>query len=310
MNQVKAEEELKQNTKEFVKAALNHNNMYSSTADSHKKIRKGRFAVKKFLVTAATVAACSFFVIFGYSYYNTPAEYISVDINPSVELGINAFNKVVSVNGVNEDGKKPLKENSLIRMRAEDAIEVLVKEADKQGFIAKNGTTVIAVTTISNNKEKAIQSENRNRNRIQQLTKNSNIKAIVYTDCSNLELRIQAERSGISPGKYKLISILKILDPGASIEKYKNAKVTDIIIRINDLSKANITARIRANDLKEAISLIRTAAQEINQIKAQEQNAGINQAQTQTQNRTQTQNQTQCQDQNQDQTQNQLRKRP
>ena len=36
------------------------------------------------------------FGIGSYMVYSKPIDYISIDINPSVELGVNAFNKVVS----------------------------------------------------------------------------------------------------------------------------------------------------------------------------------------------------------------------
>ena len=40
----------------------------------------------------------------GYHTYFTPSAIISIDVNPSLELGVNRFDKVVSVEGYNEDG--------------------------------------------------------------------------------------------------------------------------------------------------------------------------------------------------------------
>ena len=40
----------------------------------------------------------------GYHTYFTPSAIISIDVNPSLELGVNRFDKVVSVDGYNEDG--------------------------------------------------------------------------------------------------------------------------------------------------------------------------------------------------------------
>ena len=37
--------------------------------------------------------------------YFTPTMEISVDINPSIELGVNRFDRVISVDGYNEDGQ-------------------------------------------------------------------------------------------------------------------------------------------------------------------------------------------------------------
>jgi hypothetical protein len=40
----------------------------------------------------------------GYAFYNTPINYVSFDVNPSVELGLNFFDKVVSCEACNEEG--------------------------------------------------------------------------------------------------------------------------------------------------------------------------------------------------------------
>lgn len=41
----------------------------------------------------------------GYHLYFTPTSIISMDINPSIELEINRFDKVIGVDGYNEDGE-------------------------------------------------------------------------------------------------------------------------------------------------------------------------------------------------------------
>ena len=44
-----------------------------------------------------------------YAYAKAPVAYVSMDINPSVELGVNVFDNVVSVEAYNEDGKKNIR---------------------------------------------------------------------------------------------------------------------------------------------------------------------------------------------------------
>lgn len=55
------------------------------------------------------------------------------------------------------------------------------------------------------------------------------LSAVYYKDSSDLSLKEQAENSGVSPGKYKLIKVLESLDPTATVETLKNAAVTDIM---------------------------------------------------------------------------------
>ncbi|MFA6940043.1 MAG: hypothetical protein WCQ54_03555 [Clostridiaceae bacterium] len=306
MNQVKAEKELKENTINCVETNINNN----LNKKSNEKIKKEKFKMKKFLTAASTVAACAVFALIGNFYYNTPVEYLSVDINPSVEMGINAFNKVVCIEGINNDGKALLKDKKLLKMTVEDTVEALVKEAEKEGFIADDGSTVIAVTAVSDNEEKAVQLKEKAYNRIQQEIKAGKVKAIAYGDYSNLELRTEAQKVNMSAGKYKLVSALKTLDPNIDIEQFRYTKITDIISEVNDLLTSDTSGKVQTKEFERVASMVRTAAQNINNItqtqvgtQTQTQTQAGTQTQTKTQAGTQTQTQTQAGTQTQTQTQ-------
>ena len=49
-----------------------------------------------------------------YAYAKTPVAYVSMDINPSVELAVNAFDTVIAVEAYNEDGKNILEGTNLV----------------------------------------------------------------------------------------------------------------------------------------------------------------------------------------------------
>ena len=63
----------------------------------------------------AIAAICMFLLLGagGYSVYRQPVSYISIDVNPSVEIGINRFGRVVSTDAYNEDGRIVLQQLSL-----------------------------------------------------------------------------------------------------------------------------------------------------------------------------------------------------
>mgnify|MGYP006964182038 CR=1 FL=1 len=53
-----------------------------------------------------SVAACLLLLFLGgRQFYFIPTVKISIDINPSMELGVNRFDRIVSVEGYNDDGK-------------------------------------------------------------------------------------------------------------------------------------------------------------------------------------------------------------
>lgn len=49
-----------------------------------------------------------------YAYAKTPVAYVSMDINPSVELAVNAFDTAIVVEVYNEDGKNVLEGTNLV----------------------------------------------------------------------------------------------------------------------------------------------------------------------------------------------------
>ena len=61
-----------------------------------------RFPYKRILTTAVCLMVLCFGWA-GYNIYYTPITVISVDINPSVELGVNRFDRVISVSAFNSE---------------------------------------------------------------------------------------------------------------------------------------------------------------------------------------------------------------
>jgi len=227
MDKVKAETELKEKTKAFINSAMRCENA------KEKIHKKEKSPMKKLFVAAASVAACALLTAGGYAYYNTPVNYVSVDINPSIELGINRFGTVVTSESYNEDGELILKEAKLTRMALKEAIDLLIREAAEQGYIAEDGSSVIAVTSESDDDETAAELEEASEEAVNVSLSVKNLNAIVYADCSSLELRTEAKELGISPGKYKLVAALQAIDPEINIDDYKDAKITDIIVDVN-----------------------------------------------------------------------------
>ncbi len=272
LNKIKAEEELKEKTKVYIQEVLAQKSQ-ENTHTFEKVSLDNRKTSKKLLAPFVSVAACALLLIGGFAYYNTPVSYLSLDINPSIELGINAFDKVVTVESYNDDGAALLKESDLNGLTMEEAINNLVQNAADQGFIADDGSTVIAITAETNQADNAVNLQNSGEAGVNAALAAKSIPAIVYTDCSDLALRTQAKALGISPGKYKLILILQALDPAITVDQYRNTKVTDIITRVHELLKTADPEQYQ--EYNTAIEMIQNAAQKVQlakETRAREQN--------------------------------------
>ena len=146
LGKVEADDQLKENTKAYIEAALADRGSQQGSVTPVMKFRKKSVARKKMFLALSSIAACAVFTFGGYMYYNTPVNYVSLDINPSIELGINAFDRVVSVEDYNEDGTLLLKANEYTHQTLEHEIQALIQEAAKQDFIKDSGSTVITAT--------------------------------------------------------------------------------------------------------------------------------------------------------------------
>ena len=178
-----------------------------------------------------------------YAYAKNPVAYVSMDINPIVELGVNAFDKVVSIEAYNEDGKKILEGTNLINYNVSDAVSTVISNAISDGYITKDVTTTAAVAveiTTSTDKENVATKLNESLKEAADKTlDNNNVDVEVETEEVALARRDDARTLGITPGKLNLIQKLQALDPTITVEEYKSSSVKDIQKKTKELRKDN-----------------------------------------------------------------------
>ena len=291
MDRVHAGEELKMQTKATVMEVLGQMapQMTRSAGRKHSKARK-------LAVSFAAVAACLVVAVTGYAYYETPVEYVSLDINPSVELGVNAFQKVVRAQGINQDGVDLIGNLNLHNMSVEDAVRMLVTQACAQEYIAQDGSTVIALTAQSKTAETAMLLGEQSGQGAKTALQEQSAFAILYGDTADMGIRTQAQEMGVSPGKYKLMLALQAMDPTLDIGQLKNMTISQIMLKAGELA-GNAE---QAGPFAQTVQNMRQAASQV------QQRAGIlqqDQNQLQTQDATQDKDQQQTRDQQQDKTQ-------
>lgn len=250
LNKIKAEEELVKKTEKYLKETLIKNE--KSKIDDY--INWGGFYMKKkFLVAASLAVLCLGGSTGAYAYYQTPVSYLSLDINPSVELGINAFDKVVQVEAYNEDGEKILEEVDVIGSDVTEAVGELVSSADNNGYIAEDGSTVVSVTTETDNEEVATELETVAEEGVNSALEETEKEVVVHKDNIALARRDEARKLGITPGKLNLIQKLQAVDPDATVEEYKDASVNEIMKTIKNIRKNGNAKDIIDKDIIDRI---------------------------------------------------------
>lgn len=142
------------------------------------------------------------------------AAYVSVDINPSIELAIDEDEIVLEAKGLNRDGQRVLAEVEYEGRSVEEVATLLLEEADEQGYLDRYlaedaGTVVIATTLVEEEGNASAQLETDIQTKVtaaveQSLNERHPEAAeafAVQSLSAPKELRDEAEKQGISVGK-------------------------------------------------------------------------------------------------------------
>jgi hypothetical protein len=174
--------------------------LYSSRKrqNQHRQHSKWRRMAFTSLVIAA--ALLLFFIPFGQNKQEVFA-YVSIDINPSIEIGVNPSYEVISLTGYNEEGKEiiaKLKKKWKYESFKKVANRILEKSKE-EGYLHKDKEILV---TTSYRDETSKEKENFSKV-VKDSTKTwreSEYK-FVQKDCS-FKKRNEAQKKGLSAGKY------------------------------------------------------------------------------------------------------------
>lgn len=174
----------------------------------------------------------------GYA-YTVPVDYVTLDINPSVELGVNMFGTVVDVNNFNEDGTKLTENLDLKGDTVDKALTQLVKEATDKGYLTEENNNSVMVTVATKDEDDAAHLQKLAEDAVTKELKNENLtNTEVIAQTVTKERQKEAKMMGISPGKVLLIQKLKDFNGDVKLEDYANKPVKEIMKEIKDERKA------------------------------------------------------------------------
>lgn len=80
----------------------------------------------RFVLPVAACLVVLLALVGAFGLYQTPAAYVSISVNPAIELTVNPWGTVIGARGLNEDGETVVTEVSLDRLSYEEAIDRLV----------------------------------------------------------------------------------------------------------------------------------------------------------------------------------------
>lgn len=193
--------------------------------------------------TGARIAslAAALLIIFGigsYSFcYSLPYSYIDIDINPSIEITANMFDKIIKAEPLNKDGAALVTAGNIKNMKIREGINEILKNAVADGYIASDTENTILFTISSKNEKKAAEIQKQlYKDKVAELgMADKNID--VHIDKTTINIHDNARKLGLSPGKLNIIDKLIKVKPELEAEDLIDKSVKDIMKEIKAARK-------------------------------------------------------------------------
>ena len=177
----------------------------------------------------AAAAACLLLLLTGAGYWACflPTSTISIDINPSLELGVNRFDRVVTVTGYNADGRALADSLELRFLPLDSALEQVLTSEPVAACLAQDAPLSIAVVGSD-----AAQTQ-RLLTQAEQCTAGHGGAHCYSIPQSEAE---DAHHLGLSYGKYHAYLTLQALVPDLTPEEVGEMTMAEIRALLQDLA--------------------------------------------------------------------------
>lgn len=204
---------------------------------------------------ALAISACLLIMIVGLGTYYVPVNDIYIDVNPSIEIRTNMFDKVIVVNAKNDDGTSIVNSVDVKNKNIEIAIDDIMNEMITQGYIKSELTDnaiLISVNAKSEEQSKKI-SESIDKSVNNKLNEN-NISAVVMKQELNSMKDLQAlsKETGVSVGKLQFIQ--KMIDKNnekTDASSLYNLKIKELLAYAE---KNNISTEDLVDEIEDIIN--------------------------------------------------------
>ncbi|MCC3990717.1 anti-sigma factor domain-containing protein [Bacillus thuringiensis] len=162
--------------------------------------KASHFSIPSFLKPASILVACFLFAVL--FFYNQPEEkvfaYVSVDINPSLEVSVTKDFRVIDLQACNDDGRRILKElKQWKNKQLQEVIRTIIKQSQEDKYLTNDKQVMLTAVA----KDKAL--EPLLEKAMKELKKEYELKHItVEYQSSTMQIRENARKAGIGTGVY------------------------------------------------------------------------------------------------------------
>jgi len=174
---------------------------------------------------AAVAFASIFVILLGVLSYNicfTETMYVDIDVNPSLALSINRFDRVVGVHAYNADGTELLEAVNVKYKPYSDAVGILIDAMIREGYVSDNG--LISITVQSDDKNRESNALSWMEDLVPAHYNTGEIEVFPVSDST----RNAASDLDLSPAVYLAIQELQAVDPTATVESCRGHSIREL----------------------------------------------------------------------------------
>ena len=184
------------------------------------------FGSRRF-VSAFAGAALALLLCFGMiGLYNENFQTLYIDINPSVALKLNRFERVIGVEFLNEDAKALLSDVKLVGSDAEEALKTVIDACNSAGYVKEDSE--IYISASANKEQTSEKLLGKLKGTAESMREDKGETYAVNTYSAKKGEKKDFEKESISPAKYRLIE--EIIDdaPNYTFEDLKDKKMDEL----------------------------------------------------------------------------------
>ncbi len=209
-NEVHVPAQVSQNTLDYIEAQrLEGEPQADSNVPAVRRVPRRRLAAR-FLAAAA----CLILVVViagGAKIYFEPTAFIDIDVNPSIELAVNRFDRVIEATAFNEDGQDVLDAVDVRHKDAQTAIEIITTSEASAPYVQAD--SYVSISVVSEDEQQGASLTSQGQQVVDGLACSGSCQSV------DAETREMAQRAHMGVGKYLATQQLLELDGSVTLEE-------------------------------------------------------------------------------------------
>lgn len=201
------------------------------------------------LLLGTFLFAISALFLVGCETASAEAQYLTIEINPGIEILLNADDEITEINPLNEDGEILLVDLDLIGTDIEVAIEEIIDEATNLGYVnLEQVQNQVRIQAFGKNDDASLALGEKVRTKVQATLQTRGINGEAVMKQDGEETQTAAQAKGVDVARYVMAQKILMEDPELKEDELLALSLSELI----DMKQAQV------REMKQIVAQLRT----------------------------------------------------